>query len=230
MEKETMLGKVVVTISGLPLEVLRVLYDLLEKLISAAGREWLAELKRFLRKEPCWKIKKHLNFSGKTFTIPACDGSKGLVDVKEVVFDIFDLGIENQNADERGRPTGQISVEVGDLVERGKFVKIFGSLIGASPDNMEINEFVVKFHDKLEKIFQLTPHQVNIFIKNNKKWIRSASKDRWVFIPYKSNGEFFIASAANHDGRFRVCVNRLEYDYVWYAMPCRHFIVPQSDI
>lgn len=50
--KETILGKIMGKVVGLRLEVLRALYDLVEKL--ASGNEWIGELKKFLRKEKCW--------------------------------------------------------------------------------------------------------------------------------------------------------------------------------
>ncbi|MFA4890143.1 MAG: hypothetical protein WC587_00700 [Candidatus Paceibacterota bacterium] len=53
-KKETMLGRILGKIVGLPLEVLRVFYDLVEKLAGENWQEWLTELKKFLRKEKCW--------------------------------------------------------------------------------------------------------------------------------------------------------------------------------
>jgi len=53
-KKETMLGRILGKIVGLPLEVLKVFYDLVEKLAGENWQEWLTELKKFLRKEKCW--------------------------------------------------------------------------------------------------------------------------------------------------------------------------------
>ena len=53
MEKD-MLGLVVKKLVELSLNILGIIYDLLEKLTGEAGQEWLAELKKFLRKEKCW--------------------------------------------------------------------------------------------------------------------------------------------------------------------------------
>ncbi|PIT93875.1 hypothetical protein COU00_01985 [Candidatus Falkowbacteria bacterium CG10_big_fil_rev_8_21_14_0_10_43_11] len=52
--KKDMLGTVVRKIVGIPLIMLGVICDLVEKLAGEAGQEWLAELKKFLRKEQCW--------------------------------------------------------------------------------------------------------------------------------------------------------------------------------
>jgi len=51
---ENILGRLLKLIADLPSEVLVVLCDLAEKLSGKSWREWLAELKKFLRKEPCW--------------------------------------------------------------------------------------------------------------------------------------------------------------------------------
>src|SRR3989344_3038354 len=51
---ETMLGKVVKLIVTMSEQVLGILCDLLEKLGGPNGSHWANELKKFLRKEPCW--------------------------------------------------------------------------------------------------------------------------------------------------------------------------------
>ncbi len=51
--KEEMLGKVVKLLTSSVMD-LNTIYDLLDKLNNADWRAWLAELKKFLRKEPCW--------------------------------------------------------------------------------------------------------------------------------------------------------------------------------
>lgn len=53
--KMEMLGKVVVVLTSSVMD-LNTIYDLLEKLDNADWRDWLAELKKFLRKEPCWEL------------------------------------------------------------------------------------------------------------------------------------------------------------------------------
>lgn len=49
-----MLGVLVRRVVDLHIGMLGVICDLVEKLAGEAGREWLAELKKFLRKEKCW--------------------------------------------------------------------------------------------------------------------------------------------------------------------------------
>ena len=51
---ESMLGNIIGHIRKLPTDWLGTLSDLIEKLTSESGPTWLAELKRFCRKEPCW--------------------------------------------------------------------------------------------------------------------------------------------------------------------------------
>ena len=50
-ELNDMLGKVVAKLVGMPVEILRLIYDLLEKLGGKKGDQWRRELKFFLRKE-----------------------------------------------------------------------------------------------------------------------------------------------------------------------------------
>lgn len=52
--KKDMLSDLVKKIANLSAEFINVVYDLVEKLSGEAGREWLAELNKFLRKEKCW--------------------------------------------------------------------------------------------------------------------------------------------------------------------------------
>lgn len=49
-----MLGKITKKLGTLPFDMLGAIFDLLEKLGSAEGDEWLAMLKKFLRKEENW--------------------------------------------------------------------------------------------------------------------------------------------------------------------------------
>lgn len=72
-KKETILGRILGKVVGLPLEVLGVFYDLVEKLAGENWQEWLTELKKFLRKEKCWtkiRVETLLKFLS-TVTIPA---------------------------------------------------------------------------------------------------------------------------------------------------------------
>ncbi len=49
-----MLGRIVSMIVTFPETFLGILVDLLEKICGPNGHEWIRELKKFLRKEPCW--------------------------------------------------------------------------------------------------------------------------------------------------------------------------------
>lgn len=198
MDATNMLGKIMVKIVGLSLDRLGVLYDLAEKLASEAGREWLAELKKFLRREECWtKIKKiisYINFSKEDiFIIEPCDGSEGISDVDDV-FDLVDPDFGGWDADERGQSSEKTVVHVGRLSMGGTFAQIFGSLFGASPSGIGIHTFIKKNSVELKKIFCLTPHQVKRFAQDNREWIRK--KD--VFIPYNAGGRFFVARMYYH--------------------------------
>jgi hypothetical protein len=68
-----MLGAVVRKLTEVPVEMFGAIYDFLEKLAGSDGKEWLAEFKKFLRKEKCWAdvvIETLLDLIG-TVTVPA---------------------------------------------------------------------------------------------------------------------------------------------------------------
>ncbi|MEK7553372.1 MAG: hypothetical protein AAB504_01645 [Patescibacteria group bacterium] len=52
--KKDMLGAVVRKLVEIPSEMLGAIYDFLEKLLGSESQEWLAEFKKFLRKEKYW--------------------------------------------------------------------------------------------------------------------------------------------------------------------------------
>jgi len=67
------LGQAVKKIVDLSSEMLGVICDLAEKFSGESGREWLAEFKKFLRKEKCWEgvvVETLLKFVG-NINIPA---------------------------------------------------------------------------------------------------------------------------------------------------------------
>lgn len=53
--QDSILGKILVALVTLTDEVLGTLVDLCEKLTSNTGGHWWNEIKKFLRKEPCWQ-------------------------------------------------------------------------------------------------------------------------------------------------------------------------------
>ena len=66
---ENMLGRLVKAIADFSQETLGVLCDLAEKLSGNSRQEWLAELKKFLRKEQCWAGKAIIWQTWKTIRI-----------------------------------------------------------------------------------------------------------------------------------------------------------------
>lgn len=57
MSKDTdMLGRIVGKLVGLPVGILGVIYDLLERLCGESRDQWRMELKEFLRRKSQWKI------------------------------------------------------------------------------------------------------------------------------------------------------------------------------
>ena len=103
-----MLGALIRKIVDLPLEMLGVICDLVEKLSGEAGQKWFAELKKFLRKENCWidvVVETILNLisGNESLILGAVDGTETLADAKDV-FAFIDPDFKNWGADEPGRP------------------------------------------------------------------------------------------------------------------------------
>ena len=118
-----MLGIVVRKLVMLPVEVLGLVYDLLEKL---ADPVWVGALKNFLRKEPCWveKIGTHLRQCF-TFKLGATDG-KDTYDIARNVFrGHFDSKFARLGVVFSGIAP-ETEIDCGELVRRGTFSEIFG--------------------------------------------------------------------------------------------------------
>ncbi len=115
-----MLGVLIRKIVDLPLEMLGVLCDLNEKLSGEAGQEWLAELKKFLRKENCWtgvvtKPILRLISGDYSLTVDAVGGTENLANAKDVFTGDIDPEFK-KDADEIGNPTAETPVGVHEMI------------------------------------------------------------------------------------------------------------------
>jgi hypothetical protein len=208
-----MLGTLVRRIVNLPLEMLGTICDLIEKLSSEAGQQWLAELKKFLRKENCWTgivaIKDaylKLISSGQALVIDACDGANVLADAKDV-FAHIDPDFKNWKADQRGFASGETFVEVYEMKKDGTFSQMFGSL---SPD--------------LQKLC-LTQDQIIGFVKKHREWLRTDGYG--TFFLFMSNEQYFVAGVLFSGALLSVDVYRFEGSDGWYAGSHHRVVVPQ---
>ena len=209
-----MLGTLVRRIVTLPLEMLGTISDLIEKLSSEAGQQWLAELKRFLRKENCWTgvsaikdVYLKLISGDQVLVIDACDGTNVLADAKDV-FAYTDPDLKNWKADQEGSASSETFVEVYEMEKKdGTFLQMFGSL---SSD--------------LQKLC-LTQDQIIGFVKKHRQWLRTDGYG--TFFLFMSNEQHFVAFVRFSDGRLDVRVRRFGYSYVWRADSHRRVVVPQ---
>ncbi len=206
-----MIGSIIRLLAALPLEMLGVIHDLLEKLSGNSGQDWLRELKNFLKKQPCWTgVAKqvYLRLISGDYEIDATDGTETLVDAR----DVFDGGIDpyfrNWGADEPGKSTPATKAEVFELERDGTFPQMFGSL---SPD---LNRLC------------LTPAQIRGFARKYRDWLLT---DGYVTLfLYKSHGQFFVVVVSPYiDRRLDARVSRFGSDRVWFAGGCCHVVVPQ---
>ncbi len=204
-----MLGALVRKIVDLPLGMLKVIYDLVEKLSGEAGQEWLAELKKFLRKEKCWtgiiaETFLKLISGGESLTLDAVNGTETLVDAKDV-FAHIDPDFKNWGADEKGPETGETAVDVYEMVKDATFSQMFRKL------NVDARKLC------------LTQHQIKNFVKKHRNWLRIDGYA--TFFLFESKGNLFVARVSfGSGGRLDVHVYRFGSLRVWHA-ECRHRVV-----
>jgi hypothetical protein len=209
-----MLGQVVRKIADLPLEMVRVIYDLVEKLAGEAGQEWFAELKKFLRKKNCWtgvvaEIFLKLISGGESLVLDAVDGKDVLADANDM-FAYIDSDFKNWKADELGQPTGETPVEVYEMAKDATFPQMFGSLV------TDVRRLC------------LTQAQIKGFVKKYRNWLRTDGYA--TFFLFESRGEVFVARVSVHSDGLHVRVRRFVYSYVWYAGYRHRVVVPQLAI
>ena len=188
-------------------EVRGLLGDLLEKLSGEGWEVWLAELKLFLRKEPCWVVVK-TNPYFKVLaisTLKATTGERTLAQAINVFTGYLDSGFVKWRTDVDGQPTEEALFEVLELVKDGKFEQVFSwSLDELCWSQDQIITFVEEHGDLLHP------------------------KGYATFFLFKVSNEFFIANAnRGDDGQLRVDVYRLSHGYVWFTELRYRFVVPQ---
>lgn len=123
--------------------------------------------------------------------IPKLSGKKVIVDSK--LFAYIDPDFKNWKADEKGKPTKAMKLDVFEMTEDKKFSDMM------LPDNL------------------LTQEQILYFVEHHKEHLR---QDGWAtFFPFRSNDENFVASVIVHSGRRpSVDVSRFSHGSVWCAV------------
>lgn len=208
-----MLGSIVRKVVQLPVAMLTVLFDLVEKLSGEFGQQWLAELKKFLRKENCWvgvEAKKtilKLISGNDELTIDATDGTEVLADANDV-FGWIDGNFKNWGADEAGVATEETAIDIYEMEQDVNFAQIAASV-----------SFDVKR-------LCLTQAQIKGFAKKHRKWLL---KDGYAtFFFFKSHGQFFVADVGvDSCGVLGCLVFRFDRSGVWRAICRRRMVVPR---
>ena len=212
MSEKDMLGEVMRKLVELPVEMLGIIFDLSEKLLSETGREWFAESKKFLRKEQSWtgvvadKILRLIS-GDEVLTIDGSDGSQ--VDDGTITWH-FEDGCDKEGANEPCPPTLDVDVEVYEMVRDATFTEMFGS-----PSSV------------LRRVFFSSRNQVRIFANKHRQWLRKGGFT--TLIPYKStNGNLFVAHVRVDGHGLNAYVDRFGYDNVWNAESCHRLVVPKQ--
>lgn len=207
------LGNFVKKVVQLPVVMLTVLYDLVEKLSGEAGQQWLMELKKFLRKENCWigveakeAILKLISNDCRLI-INAADGKEILADAHDV-FDEIDESFGGCDADETGAATEETAVDVYELERDANFAQI------------------AAFVSSDEKRLCFTQAQIKGFVNKHRVWLRKC--DTGTFLFFKSYGKYYVADVSRlHDGRLKCSVNRFASSVVWRAEYHFRVVVPK---
>lgn len=207
-----MLGKVVLKLVEIPAYMFGTICDFLEKLGGDDGRQWFAEFKNFLRKQPCWtevavESMLRLLSGGENLTIDATDGQEILAEAGDVFVSI-DGDFKNWGADEKSCATEEVPVDVYEIAKDGTFAQLFGSL------NADVRKLC------------LTQAQIMGFVKKHRNQLRTEGYGN--FFLFESNSEVFVATVGVFSGgRLDVRVDRFDDSYVWRAGYRHRVVVPQ---
>lgn len=208
-----MLGLVKRKIVDLPFGTLGTLYDLVEKLLSAAGQNWLAELEKFLRKEECWTSRNAEIFlnciSGDdSLSIDAYD-PENLAEENEPLINSNCEAIK-WCINNLGERTSPISVKVYEIIKDGTFIQLLISL-----------------SDDFEKL-SLTPFQIKNFVKKHTQWL-SGDKEETLFL-LKSHQHFFIIGVRVYilnNSWFEMNAHSFGWNRILSAGSFHRIVVPQ---
>mgnify|MGYP001582370602 CR=1 FL=1 len=197
-------------------EVAGAVTDFFEKLAGPDGTSWIAEFKKFLRKEPCWVKTADVATSiirlisgGRNVAIRATTGTRTIAQATDVFTWGIDPDFTGWGLDVPGEAKPETPVEVHEMVKDGDFRTIFGSL-GHELDGL-----------------CLTQEQVIAFVEDRKDWLRKEGFA--TFFLLKVGGKFFVASVGLDSGERPVAfVIRFSRGFVWDGVNRPRIVVPQA--
>jgi len=200
-------------------DVKGVISDLLEKLGGDDSFAWFTELKKFLRKEPCWTAEvKNLSLrliaSGKQIIIAACDGTQTLAQAKEMFSSDIHYGFKNFNLNKPGEATEETVVQVYELLQHATYAQMYESL------GVDLGKLC------------MTQHQIVAFCEQNPDWLHL--DDEHVITSFLFRGDegksatpdnLFVANAYAQCGKLDCAVYQFELPSYWETRDQKHRLV-----
>lgn len=164
-------------------------------------------------------------FEDEEIFIEVCDGSQTLTEASDVFGNNIDNDFKRWGLNKKGKATDKTPVKVLELMKDGSCIHFFGSLFGASPDGIKIEDFIEQNREDLRK-YCFQQHQIKSFSVEHKDKLR---KDGCAtFFLFEEGNNFFVAHVYfNSDGTLYVFVRRLEHDIRWGAGNRHRVVVPQ---
>lgn len=194
----TMLSKALREFTAGPLN------QLIVNLGGQDGNQWEEELKRFLRKEPCWTTRNLYLHSVATGKLAITPGLRTLAKAKSLFTGFLDDNFVNWGTDVSGEAKLETPFEVFELVKDGTFEQIFDAN-----------------RDKL----CWSQDQIITFVENHAGLLHP--KGWATFFLFKVDEDFFVVLVNRYgDGQLEADAYRLSHDLVWNAEHRYRFVVP----
>jgi hypothetical protein len=222
-KKKVMLGKLQKEIPKLSLSTIRVLYDLVTKLLGKSGPKWLIKIKRLLRgdelQSDTLKDVLRLISSGKKLFVldgPETKRIKTLKDM-EVCFANINSGLKNLGTSQSQEGSAKKTL-----------VKVYELNMDAAPYQM-----FDSLSDDVQKL-RFEPGQIIDFIIRYPDWLRKCGHMTFFLFELGENEEekeqFFACVYFDSDGK-NICVDfgRLDDDLrIWSAIYSHRVVVPET--
>ena len=188
--------------------------DLFEKPAGCNLKEWFNEIKKFVRKEPCWvKTDACLKLvSGReTLTIPACTGDRTLRGIKGTLNSCNGSVFGCYQPESNSTATNKISVEVYELTKSVTLARMFTSL----SFNLDA--------------LSLTENQIVIFMEKYLNWLQFDVMTT-LFL-FKNGGNFFVANVYTSTVGSRIMIDLYPLDTCirFEDYPRRRVVVAKID-
>ena len=220
MEKQTMsmkdmLGPLTRALVGVPVTMLGLILDIVNKLSSSDGNLFYTELAKFVKNwrktvETAKTQILYLLSAGEDLTIGPTTGNLRFEDAKKTFGVFLDISFKNWGLCGSGRVTLERETEVHEMRLNADFSGMFNSL------GRPLSELVFTF-DEVENFCQKHP-----------EWLRSDGYA--TFFLLKEDNEFFVADVSVYPYGLNAYVYRFEYSCVWDGEYRHRVVVPQQGL